>query len=50
MDYIDVVVDYIDVNGRIKDVNYFHFLSTSSREFFSLCKNFRYNFKGKITS
>lgn len=37
MDYIDVVMDYIDVNGCIKDVNYFHFLSTSSREYFSLC-------------
>lgn len=37
MDYIDVVVDYIDVNGCIKGVNDFHFLSTSSRVFFSLC-------------
>lgn len=37
MDYIDVVMDYADVNGCIKDVNYFHFLSMSSREFFSLC-------------
>lgn len=37
MDYIDVVMDYIDVNGCIKDKNYFHSLPTSSREFFTLC-------------
>lgn len=37
MDYIDIVMDYIDVNGCIKDVNYFHFLFTSSKEFFNLC-------------
>lgn len=37
MDYIEVVMDYIDVNGCIKYANYFHFLSTSSGEFFSLC-------------
>lgn len=37
MDYIDIVMDYIDVNGCIKYVNYFHFLSPSSGEFFSLC-------------
>lgn len=37
MDYIDVVMDYIDVNGCIKDVNYFHFPSTISGECFSLC-------------
>lgn len=37
MDYTDVVMDYIDVNDCINDINYFHFLSTSSREFFNLC-------------
>jgi len=30
-------MDYIAVNDCRKDVNYFHFMSTNDRGFFSLC-------------
>ena len=33
----DIEMDYIDVNVCTTGVNYFHFLSTNDRGFFSLC-------------
>lgn len=30
-------MDYIDASGCTKDLNYFHFLSTNDRGFFSPC-------------